>query len=59
MRMDRSEGVLAADWMKQIKEDELVKILQRFGEEKFARRIARNIKRALLHEEYRDHGRTQ
>ena len=49
MRMDRSEGVLAADWMKQIKEDELVKILQRFGEEKFARRIARNIKRALLH----------
>ena len=49
MRMDQSEGVPAADWMKQIKEDELVKILQRFGEEKFARRIARNIKQALLH----------
>ncbi len=49
MRMDQSEGVPAADWMKQVKEDELVKILQRFGEEKFARRIARNIKQALLH----------
>lgn len=49
MRMDQSEGIPATDWMKQVREDELVKILRRFGEEKFARRIARNIKRALLH----------
>ncbi len=49
MRMDQSEGIPAADWMKQVKEEELVEILRRFGEEKFARRIARNIKRALLY----------
>ncbi len=47
MRMDQSEGTPAVDWMKQVKEDELVKTLQRFGEEKFARRIARSIKQAL------------
>ena len=51
MRMDQSEGVPAAHWIKQVKEDELVKILKRFGEERFARRIARNIKQALLHGE--------
>ncbi len=47
MRMDQSTGVPAADWMKQIKEDELVTVLRRFGEEKFARRIASSIKQAL------------
>ncbi len=51
MRMDQSEGVPAAHWIKRVKEDKLVKILKRYGEERFARRIARNIKQALLHGE--------
>ncbi len=51
MRMDQSEGVPAADWIKRVKEDKLVKILKNYGEERFARRIARNIKQALLHGE--------
>ena len=48
MRMDQSAGVPAAEWLKQVGEDELAQVLRRFGEEKFSRRIARNIKRALL-----------
>ena len=56
MRMDQSAGVAAVDWMKQVKEDELIQVLQRFGEEKFARRIARSIKQALSRGEYRHYG---
>ncbi len=53
MRMDRSTGVPAADWVKQTGEAELAQVLRRFGEEKFARRIARSIKRALVREDIR------
>ncbi len=40
MRMDRTRGITAADWIAQVSEQELTDVLRRFGEEKFARRIA-------------------
>ena len=43
MRMDNSSGVDAATWLKTVSEEELSKVLWRYGEEKFARRIARAI----------------
>ena len=51
MRMDRSSGMTAASWIKQVEEDELIHVLKVFGEERFARRIARKIKQALLESE--------
>ena len=48
MRMDRSVGMTAAAWMKQVEEGELIRVLKVFGEERFARRIARKIKQSLL-----------
>ncbi len=43
MRMDQSSGPTAADWIEVADEDEITDVLRRFGEEKFARRIARKI----------------
>jgi 16S rRNA (cytosine1402-N4)-methyltransferase len=43
MRMDPSQGESAADWLVRVEESDLVKVLFEFGEEKFARRIARAI----------------
>lgn len=43
MRMDPSQGESAADWLARVEEHDLVKVLFEFGEEKFARRIARAI----------------
>ncbi len=43
MRMDQSRGPTAADWIEVADEDEITDVLRRFGEEKFARRIARKI----------------
>lgn len=40
MRMDTSSGMSAADWLSQIAEEELVKVLKVYGEERFAKRIA-------------------
>ena len=40
MRMDSSQGETAAEWLAQITEAELVHILFKYGEERFARRIA-------------------
>lgn len=45
MRMDPAQGMSAAEWLAQVKEDELVKVLFDYGEERFARRIARAILR--------------
>ena len=47
MRMDRTKGVSAANWIEQTEEEEIVRVLKRFGEERFAKRIARSIKEAL------------
>lgn len=43
MRMDQSRGPTAAEWVAVADEDEITDVLRRFGEEKFARRIARKI----------------
>ena len=48
MRMDRDSGVDAATWIREVEEDELVRVLKLYGEERFARRIARAIKNALM-----------
>lgn len=45
MRMDPQQGMSAAEWLAQVKEDELVRVLFEFGEERYARRIARAILR--------------
>ena len=43
MRMDISTGLSAEQWLAQVEEQELVKVLFKFGEERYARRIARAI----------------
>ncbi len=40
MRMDTSQGETAGQWLARVKPDDLIHVLKRFGEEKFARRIA-------------------
>lgn len=41
MRMNTMRGVDAATWLAQVSEAELVRVLYEYGEERFARRIAR------------------
>ena len=43
MRMDPEGGQSAADWLANVKEAELARVLKELGEERFARRIARAI----------------
>jgi len=43
MRMDQSEGETVADWLKVAEEKQISKVIRDYGEEKFARRIARKI----------------
>jgi 16S rRNA (cytosine1402-N4)-methyltransferase len=43
MRMDGNSGVSAEQWLTSVDEKDLVKVLFDYGEEKFARRIARSI----------------
>lgn len=44
MRMDPDSGISAADWLEQVEERELVRVLKTLGEERFARRVASRIK---------------
>jgi 16S rRNA (cytosine1402-N4)-methyltransferase len=48
MRMDSTAGISAAQWLAVVDEKELVKVLFDYGEERFARRIARAIIAARL-----------
>jgi 16S rRNA (cytosine1402-N4)-methyltransferase len=43
MRMDRSQGQSAAQWLAAADEEEIAAVLRDYGEERFARRIARAI----------------
>lgn len=43
MRMDTKQGSTVAQWLRTVQEPELAKILKEYGEEKFAKRIARAI----------------
>jgi 16S rRNA (cytosine1402-N4)-methyltransferase len=45
MRMDPTTGESAADWLNRTEENEIVRVLRDYGEERFARRIARAILR--------------
>jgi 16S rRNA (cytosine1402-N4)-methyltransferase len=40
MRMDTSSGLTAAEWLSQVSERELEKVLREYGEERYAKRIA-------------------
>lgn len=46
MRMDPGAGISAAQWLAQASEQDLSEVLRDFGEERYARRIARAIIRA-------------
>lgn len=46
MRMDRSGGPTAADLLSRLSESELADLIYRYGEERYARRIARAVVRA-------------
>ncbi len=43
MRMNRSHGMTAAEWIADVTEQDLVDVLKNLGEEKFARRIAKAV----------------
>ena len=43
MRMDPSSGISAAEWLAEVDEKDLKKVIAKFGEERFAARIARAI----------------
>jgi 16S rRNA (cytosine1402-N4)-methyltransferase len=43
MRMDGNAGISAEQWLASVDEKDLVKVLFEYGEERFARRIARSI----------------
>ncbi len=43
MRMDTSKGRTAAEWLAQVPEDELREVIKSYGEERFAKQIARAV----------------
>jgi len=43
MRMDTSSGQTAAEWLATVEEQELAEVIRDYGEERFARQIARTI----------------
>jgi 16S rRNA (cytosine1402-N4)-methyltransferase len=40
MRMDTSRGITARAWLAKVKPEDLIRVLKKYGEEKFAKRIA-------------------
>jgi 16S rRNA (cytosine1402-N4)-methyltransferase len=48
MRMDPEAGISAADWLAMANEREIARVIKDYGEERFARRIARAIVRSRL-----------
>lgn len=43
MRMDNSQGMTAKEWLNSADEAEITRVLKTYGEERFAKKIARNI----------------
>lgn len=43
MRMDKTQTLTAADWINHAEENEIASVLREYGEERFAKRIARSI----------------
>lgn len=56
MRMDPDSGESAAQWLSRAEEREIVRVLRDYGEERFAKRIARAICRARAERELRTTG---
>ncbi len=48
MRMDNSRGISAAEWLAKTDERDMAYVFKRYGEERFAKRIARRIVEARL-----------
>ena len=46
MRMDTSRGMTAAEWLNQAAEEEIAHVVRDYGEERFARQVARAIVKA-------------
>ncbi len=46
MRMDTSRGITAAEWLNQAPEEEIARIVRDYGEERFARQVARAVVKA-------------
>jgi 16S rRNA (cytosine1402-N4)-methyltransferase len=46
MRMDTSRGITAADWLNQAEEKEIAQVVWNYGEERFARQVARALVKA-------------
>ena len=57
MRMDTTQGVTAAQWLRQVSESELMTVLKNYGEERYARRIAKAIVMARSSENISTTGR--
>ena len=43
MRMNPAEGISAAEWLHKAKQEDIARVLKEYGEERYARRIARAI----------------
>ena len=56
MRMDTTRGETAAQWLDRVKPADLINVLKRFGEEKFAKRIATAIVETRAEREIKDTG---
>lgn len=52
MRMDPKRGISAADWINSAKEEDIASVLKEYGEERFARRIAKAIAKARVEEAF-------
>ncbi len=46
MRMDTSQGMTAAEWLNQADEKEIAQVVWKYGEERFARQVARALVKA-------------
>ncbi|MCX7672911.1 MAG: 16S rRNA (cytosine(1402)-N(4))-methyltransferase RsmH [Thiobacillaceae bacterium] len=56
MRMDPTQGMSAAQWLAQADEEEIARVVRDYGEERFARAIARAIVQARAHAPIRTTG---
>ena len=56
MRMDTTRGETARQWLARVKPADLINVLKRYGEEKFARRIATAIVERRAEREIKDTG---
>jgi 16S rRNA (cytosine1402-N4)-methyltransferase len=56
MRMDTSRGETAREWLARVKPTDLINVLKRYGEEKFAKRIATAIVETRAQREIEDTG---